>query len=84
MLHELVALITDTEAALRRVNESGTCQQIKRKNAMNRIVVGYFCKPVHAQVKKEKGNGNFNSCNCEFISHNILYIRITIIVCLQI
>ncbi|XDV47040.1 hypothetical protein PO909_016786, partial [Leuciscus waleckii] len=48
----------DTEAALRRVNESGMCQQIKRKNAMNKIVVGYFCKPVHAQVKKEKRNAS--------------------------
>jgi len=54
MLHELVALITDTEAALRRVNESGMCQQIKRKNAMNKVVVGFFCQSVHAQVKKRK------------------------------
>lgn len=60
MLHELFALITETEAALLRVNEPGMCQQIKRKNAMNKIVAGYFSKPVHAQVKSKKVMGIFN------------------------
>lgn len=57
MLHELFALITETEAALLRVNEPGMCQQIKRKNAMNKTVAGYFSKPVHAQVKNKKVMG---------------------------
>lgn len=80
MLHELFALITETEAALLRVNEPGMCQQIKRKNAMNKIVAGYFSKPVHAQVKNKKVMGNLVIVSLCLTTH---YKRITINVCLQ-